>query len=325
MNNRMQGKKIYVAGHRGLAGSALLRRVEDYGHHDVITRTHAELDLTDRSAVREFFAEAKPELVIVAAAKVGGIIANRDYPADFVRENLAIAFNVIDEAYRSGAERLVFLGSSCVYPRDCPQPIKESYLLSGPLEMTNRPYALAKIAAIEMCWAYNRQYGTKFVAAMPTNLYGPNDNYDLKTSHVLPALIRKIWEAKQAQSPQVVIWGTGQVRREFLHSDDMADGILHLLAISDEELRNLTSSSENPPLVNIGTGEDVTIRELAQLVAGVVEYKGEFVFDANYPDGTPRKLLDVSRAHSLGWRAKIALPEGVRRTVAEYAAELKTD
>ena len=302
--------KIYVAGHRGLVGSALMRQLRAKGYANLLTRTHAELDLTDQVVVRDFFAAEKPEYVLLAAAKVGGIHANNTYPAEFIRQNLAIQTNVIHEAWRNDVQRLLFLGSSCIYPRDCPQPIKEEYLLTGPLEPTNRPYALAKIAGIEMCWSYNRQYGTKYMAAMPTNLYGPGDNYDLNNSHVLPALIRKMHEAKQRGDKEVVVWGTGTPKREFLYSDDMAEACIYLLEQSEEKLRPLFGDDQ-PPLVNVGCGEDLTIRELAELVRDVVGFEGELTFDASKPDGTMRKLMDVSRINGLGWQRSMLLKEGI--------------
>ncbi len=311
--------KIYVAGHRGLVGSALVRALQDKRYHNLLTRTHAELDLTDAAAVRDFFAQEKPDYVLLAAAKVGGIHANNTYPAEFIRDNLAIQTNVIHEAWRNGVQNLLFLGSSCIYPKNCPQPIQEAYLLTGPLEPTNSPYALAKIAGIEMCHAYNRQYGTRYVAAMPTNLYGPNDNYDLNNSHVLPALIRKIHEAKQADAPEVVVWGTGQPRREFLHSDDMAAACLYLLEQPEARLQSLFSDTA-PPLVNIGCGEDLTIRELATLICDIVGYQGQLVFDTSKPDGTLRKLQDVSRMRQLGWQASISLRDGIAAVYAQYQA-----
>src|SRR3989441_6661576 len=259
-NSVTSDSKIYIAGHRGLAGSALVRRLQHAGYLNIVVRTHAELDLIDAEAVRRFFAAEKPEVVLLAAAKVGGILANNTYPADFVRDNLAIQTNVIHEAWRTGVKELLFLGSSCIYPRECPQPIKEEYLLTGPLEPTNRPYAVAKIAGIEMCWSYNRQYGTQYICAMPTNLYGVGDQYDLKNSHVLPALIRKFHEAKTENKASVTLWGSGTPRREFVHSDDMADACVHLLELPDERLLDT-----QPPLVNIGCGEDLTIAELADL------------------------------------------------------------
>lgn len=309
--------RVYVAGHRGLVGSALVRRLEAAGHRSILKRTHAELELGDAAAVRRFFETEKPEYVFLAAAKVGGILANNTYPAQFIAENLAIQTNVIHEAYRAGVKRLLFLGSSCIYPRDCPQPIKEEYLLTGPLEATNRPYAIAKIAGIEMCWSYNRQYGTRYLSVMPTNLYGPGDNYDLQTSHVLPALIRKMHEAKERGDREVVVWGTGTPRREFLYSDDMADACLLLMNLSDELFDSMLEQYQ-PPLINVGCGEDVTIRELAEAVAKVVGFRGKLVFDASKPDGTMRKLLDVGRMDALGWKARVSLEKGIGTVYESY-------
>jgi GDP-L-fucose synthase len=303
--------RIFLAGHRGLVGSALLRELQRREYTSILTRTRAELDLRDKEAVQRFFQENQPEYVLLAAAKVGGILANDTYPADFIRDNLEIQTNVIEASRRSGVKRLLFLGSSCIYPKLCPQPIKEEYLLSGPLEPTNQAYALAKIAGIEMCWAYNRQYGTKFLAVMPTNMYGPGDNFDLQTSHVLPALIRKAVLARDGGEKQMVVWGSGNPRREFLHSDDLAEACLFLLELPDSTVDSLLCA-DRPPLINIGTGEDLTIRELAETVARVVGFEGELVFDAGKPDGTPRKLLDVSIMHSLGWHHRIELEEGIR-------------
>lgn len=312
-----QDSKIYIAGHRGLAGSALMRQLQAKGYHNLITRTHTELDLTDQAAVRDLFSAEKPEYVLLAAAKVGGILANNNYPAEFIQQNLAIQTNVIHEAWRSKVKRLLFLGSSCIYPRDCPQPIKEEYLLTGPLEPTNRPYAVAKIAGIEMCWSYNRQYGTKYLAVMPTNLYGPSDNYDLGNSHVLPALIRKIHEARLRGDKEVVVWGTGAPRREFLYSDDMADACLYLMNLSERQVAGLFAQ-DRPPLVNIGCGADLTIRELAELVKRVVGFDGELVFDTSKPDGAPRKLLDVDRMAGLGWSATVPLEKGIKQAYTDY-------
>jgi GDP-L-fucose synthase len=303
--------RIYVAGHRGLAGSALMRGLKAHGYPNLVTRTHAELDLADATAVARFFDEQRPDVVFIAAAKVGGILANNTYPANFIRENLAIQTNVIHEAYRAGVKKLVFLGSSCIYPRDCPQPIREDYLLTGPLEPTNRPYAIAKIAGIEMCWSYNRQYGTQYLCAMPTNLYGPGDNYDLDSSHVLPALMRKFHEAKLRNEPRVTVWGTGTPRREFLHSDDMAEACIFLLEKQDLPLLR---DAERPPLINVGCGEDQTISELAEQVREAVGSRAEVIYDQSKPDGTPRKLLDISLIRSLGWTPRISLGEGLRST-----------
>jgi GDP-L-fucose synthase len=303
--------KIYVAGHRGLAGSAIARALATAGYNNVITRTHAELDLIDQKAVRDFFEREKPEYVFLAAARVGGILANNTYPAEFIHQNLSIETNVIHECWRSGVRRLLFLGSSCVYPAKCPQPIKEEYLLTGPLEPTNRPYAVAKIAGIEMCWSYNRQYGTRYLAMMPTNLYGPGDNYDLETAHVLAALLRKFHEAKEKGQSSVVVWGSGTPRREFLHSADMADAALFLITLPENLFQELTAP-ERLPVINVGAGKDITIRELAELIADVVGYRGDLVFDRSKPDGTPQKLLDVGFMTSVGWQAKTGLRDGTR-------------
>jgi GDP-L-fucose synthase len=313
--------RIYVAGHRGLVGSALMRRLQAGGYTHLITRTHAELDLTDQAAVRAFFEREKPEYVFLAAAKVGGILANNTYPAEFIRENLAIQTHVIHEAWRTGVKRLLFLGSSCIYPRDCPQPIKEEYLLTGPLEPTNRPYAVAKIAGIEMCWAYNRQYGTQFLAVMPTNLYGPGDNYHPENSHVIPALIRRFHEAKIKGDPSVTVWGTGTPRREFLYSDDMADACVFLMNLPDDPFVSLLAADRHdgtPPLINIGVGEDLTIRELAETIARVVGYEGKITFDPSKPDGTPRKLLDVSRMRALGWGVRVVMRNGLQSAYDDF-------
>jgi GDP-L-fucose synthase len=299
--------RVYVAGHRGLVGSAIVRRLEADGYSDVLTRTREQTDLRVRESVDEMFASERPTHVFVAAARVGGILANSTYPADFIRDNLAIELNLIDAAHRHGVEKLVFLGSSCIYPKHAPQPMKEEHLLTGPLEPTNQAYAIAKIAGVEMCRAYNTQYGTKFVSAMPTNLYGPGDNFDLKTSHVLPALIRKVHEARERGDDEVVLWGSGKPRREFLHVDDLADACVYLMQRDDA-----------PDLVNIGVGEDLSIAELATLIADVVGYRGRFVYDSTKPDGTPRKLLDVSRMRALGWQARIPLRAGIEETYAWF-------
>lgn len=304
---------IYIAGHRGLVGSAIVRELQRQGYTNILTRSSKDVDLRGADAVKAFFAETRPRFVVLAAAKVGGILANNTYPADFIRDNLLIQNNVIDAAYESKAERLLFLGSSCIYPRLAPQPMPESCLLTGPLEPTNRPYALAKIAGIEMCWSYNRQYGTRYLAAMPTNLYGPNDNFDLNNSHVLPALIRKTAEAMKAGAPQISVWGTGTPKRELLYSDDLAQACVTLLNLPDETYSTLLREDE-PPLINIGTGEDVTIRELADTVSRVLGYRGSLVFDTSKPDGAPRKLMDVSKLHSLGWHHTTSLEDGIRRT-----------
>src|SRR5712691_9811099 len=302
--------RIYVAGHRGLAGSAILRRLSSGGHRNIVTRTHAELELTDTRAVRAFLESEKPEHVFLAAAKVGGILANDTYPADFIHSNLAIQTNVIHEAWRNGVKRLLFLGSSCIYPRDCPQPIKEEYLLTGPLEATNRAYAVAKIAGVEMCRSYNQQYGTRYLAAMPTNLYGPADNYDLQGAHVLPALIRKMHEAKTTGLDRVTIWGTGSPRREFLYSDDMADACVMMMNLPDDAFGELLRGPNGLPLINIGCGEDQTISDLARAVASAVGFRGTLEFDTSKPDGTPRKLLDVRRLRKFGWAPRVDLKSG---------------
>ena len=307
------GTRIYVAGHRGLAGSALLRRLQAKGYRNFVTRTHAELELLDRRAVRAFFEAERPQAVFLAAAKVGGILANNTWPADFIYQNLAIQTNVIDEAFRAGVKQLLILGSSCIYPRDCPQPIREEYLLTGPLEPTKRPYALAKIAGLEMCWAYNRQHGTRYLCAMPNNRYGPGDNYDLQTSHVLAALDRKFHDAKIRGDATVTLWGSGAPRREFVHADDMADACVHLMGLPDERIAPLLGAAE-PPLVNVGSGEELAIAELAAMVRRIVDSEARIEWDRGKPDGTPRKLLDLSRLAALGWKAKIPLEEGLRRT-----------
>ncbi|HET9404454.1 MAG TPA: GDP-L-fucose synthase [Burkholderiales bacterium] len=313
--------RIYVAGHRGLAGSALVRRLEGRGYRNLVLRTHAELELADRAAVRALFEKEHPEHVYLAAAKVGGIMANFELPADFVYLNLTIQNNVIEEARRAGVKRLLFLGSVCIYPRDCPQPIREEHLLTGPLEFTNRPYAIAKIAGIEMCWAYNRQYGTRYLAAMPNNLYGPGDNYDLRHSHVLPAFIRKFHEAKAGGAKSVTLWGTGTPRREMLHSDDMAEACVRLMELPDDDFARIVGTdpaAPQPPLINIGWGEDYTIRELAQRVRETVGFQGAIEWDAAKPDGTPRKLLDVSRMKALGWSPRVTLDAGLRQAYADF-------
>ena len=304
--------KIYVAGHRGLAGSALLRRLKAGGYSNIVTRTHAELDLTNQAAVQQFFENERPDHVFLAAAKVGGIHANNTYPADFIYQNLAIQNNVIHCAWRSGVKRLLFLGSSCIYPRDCPQPMKEEYLLSGKLEPTNEPYAIAKIAGLKMCAAYNRQYGTDYICVMPTNLYGPGDNYDLENSHVLPALMRKIHEAKVAGATKVTIWGSGTPQREFLFSDDMADACVFLMEHCKQK--------QVGEFVNIGTGRDISIKDLAHMIACVVGHKIELEFDSSKPDGTTRKLLDTQLINTLGWRSRIDLDAGL---ALAYQALLK--
>jgi GDP-L-fucose synthase len=312
-----RGARIYVAGHTGLAGSAILRALERAGYSNLLLRRHAELELTDAREVAAFFEREQPEYVFVAAAKVGGILANQTYPAEFIQQNLAIALNLAHEAWRAKVRRLLYLGSSCIYPRDCPQPMKEEYLLSGPLEPTNRAYALSKIAGIELCWSYNRQHGTRFLAAMPTNLYGPGDHYDLQTSHVLPALIRKIHEAKQGGARQVTLWGSGRPRREFLYSEDLGEACAFLMRLPDADFGELVAPAQ-APLINIGAGADQPVAELAALVAEVLDYRGEFACDASKPDGAPRKLLDCSRISALGWRPKIGLREGIALAYQDF-------
>jgi len=302
--------KIYVAGHRGLVGSAITRRLRSGGYSNLLLRAHADLDLLDQRAVDGFFAREQPEYVFLAAAKVGGIHANNTYRADFIYQNMMIEANIIHASYRHGVKKLMFLGSSCIYPKHAPQPMKEEYLLTGQLEPTNEPYAISKIAGIKMCDAYNRQYGTNFMSVMPTNLYGPGDSYDLQNSHVLPALIRKMHEAKVQNAKKVVVWGTGSPRREFLYSDDLADACVFLM-----ERYNAAEIGE---FINIGVGKEVTIREAAELIADVVGFHGQLVFDTSKPDGTPRKLLDVSRLHHLGWEARTGFREGLAKAYADY-------
>jgi len=311
------GARIYVAGHRGMVGSAIVRALQLRGHEKLITRSHAELDLRDQAAVQHFMARERPQYVFLAAAKVGGIHANNVYRGEFLYDNLIIQANVIHAAWRNDVERLLFLGSSCIYPRDCPQPIREEYLLTGPLEETNRPYAIAKISGIEMCWSYNRQYGTRYAAVMPTNLYGPGDNYHPQNSHVIPALIRRAHECKVNGASEFSVWGSGTPRREFLYSDDMADACVWLMNLPDAEFNRLMSDSE-PPLVNIGTGSDMTIAELARTVCATVGFDGPITFDASKPDGTPRKLLDVSRMSNLGWRASTPFNTGLGAAYRDF-------
>ncbi len=303
----MKEKSIFVAGHRGLVGGAVVRDLRENGYEKILTRTHSELDLTQSEPVARFFEREKPRLVVVAAATVGGIKANNDFPVEFLLNNLKIQNNLIQSAYESGVEKLLFLGSSCIYPKHAPQPIPETSLLTGPLEPTNDAYAIAKIAGIRLCQAYHSEYGRNFISAMPTNLYGPGDNFDLKKSHVLPALLRKIHEAKEAGLPEVVIWGTGSPRREFLHVEDLAAACRFLLERYD-----------SPEIINIGCGEDVTIRELAELLCEIIGYKGELTFDTTKPDGTPRKLLSVDKIKALGWSPRVSLREGIEKTYRWY-------
>ncbi len=315
--------RIYIAGHRGLVGSALMHNLRVRGCTNFLTRTHAELDLTSQAAVDAFFAAEKPDYVFLAAARVGGILANNTYPAEFIRDNLAIQTNIIHAAYKNNVKRLLFLGSSCIYPKLAPQPMKEEHLLTGPLEPTNRPYALAKIAGIEMCWSYNRQYGTQYLAVMPTNLYGPGDNYHPENSHVIPALIRRFHEAKLASAPSVMVWGSGTPKREFLYSEDMADACVYLMNLPDAQFVPLLGQDRNdglPPLMNIGVGHDLSIRELAETVKDVVGYQGAIEFDAAKPDGTPRKLMDVGRLNAMGWKAHTGMRKGLARAYQDFMA-----
>lgn len=299
--------KIYVAGHKGLVGSAILRALQKQGYNNLIYRSSSELDLRKLDDVYRFFEQEKIDYVFLAAAKVGGISANNDFPADFIRDNLLIQTNVIDAAHFNGVQKLLFLGSTCIYPKFAPQPLKEEYLLTGELEPTNEPYAIAKIAGIKMCESYNRQYGSRFISAMPTNMYGPNDNFDLKSSHVLPALVRKIHEAKENNSPTVEIWGTGTPKREFLHADDLADACLFLM-----------DNYEDNQIVNVGVGEDIAIKDLALMIKNIVGYEGDLVFNSSVPDGTPRKLVDTTKINALGWKASIPLEEGIRAVYADF-------
>ena len=313
--------KIYVAGHRGMVGSAIVRRLQAGGYTNLLTRTRHELDLLCQGDTFDFLAAEKPAYIFMAAARVGGIYANNTYRADFIYENLTVQNNIIYGALKAGIKDLCFLGSSCIYPRDCPQPIKEEFLLTGPLEQTNEPYAIAKIAGIKLCESANRQHGTRFVSVMPTNLYGPNDHYDLANSHVLPALIRKAHEAKVRGEAQLTVWGTGTPRREFLYSEDMADACILLMQLPDakfDALINPPGTNMQPPLINIGCGNDLTVRELAETIARVVGFEGQLKFDASKPDGTPRKLLDVSRMEKLGWRPKVSLADGVALAYKDY-------
>ena len=317
--------KIYIAGHRGLVGSAIVKNLQAKGYTNLIFKTHTELDLTNQISTFDFFNQEKPDYVFLAAAKVGGIMANNTYPADFIRDNLAIQSNIIHASYLNNVKRLLFLGSSCIYPKLAPQPLKEEYLLTGALEETNRPYALAKIAGIEMCWSYNRQYATQYLSVMPTNLYGPGDNYHPQNSHVIPALIRKFHEAKLAGAKEVVVWGTGTPMREFLYNEDMADACVFLMNLSDEKYQPLLASDRNdglPPVINIGVGCDVTIKALAETVKKVIGYTGEVTFDTTKPDGTPRKLMNVDKLNSIGWKAPTAFEYGLLQAYQDF---LKTN
>lgn len=324
-NSQLQKtSRIYIAGADGLVGSSLVRALQAGGYENLLCPSRISLDLTSQDAVARFFSAEKPEFVFLAAAKVGGIHANSTYPADFIYSNLMIQSNVIHQAYLHGVNRLLFLGSSCIYPKLAPQPMKEEYLLSGPLEPTNEPYAVAKIAGIKMCESYNRQYGTEFVAVMPTNLYGPGDNFHPENSHVLPALIRRFHEARESGAPEVVVWGSGTPRRELLYVDDMAAGCLFLMGLPRETLANELLNYPNPCFVNLGTGEDVSIRELAEIVKEVTGYPGKIVFDTSKPDGTPRKLQDVTRINSLGWKSRMGLHDGIHATYRWFLEHLNT-
>lgn len=318
--------KIYIAGHKGLVGSAIWRHLKQLGYNNLLGLPSSACDLTDQFEVQSLFERERPQYVFLAAAKVGGIHANATYPADFVYRNLMIQSNIIHAAAQYGVDRLLFLGSSCIYPRDCPQPQKEEYLLSGPLEFTNRPYAIAKIAGIETCWSFNRQYGTRFLAAMPTNLYGPGDNYHAENSHVIPALIRKMHVAKESNASEVVLWGTGTAQREFLYSPDLAEATVYLMNLPQEQYETLTNPGFlTPPLINIGVGKEITIAALAQLIASIVGFTGNIVWDSSKPDGTPRKVLDVTRINNLGWVAKTSLEDGLRTTYSSVQELLNLD
>ena len=316
--------KIFIAGSRGLVGSAITRHLQQQGYQNLLTPVRTDVDLRVQSAVNQWFAQHQPEYVFLAAAKVGGIHANNTYPADFIRDNLAIQTNVIEAAYQQNVKRLLFLGSSCIYPRECPQPMKEEYLLTGPLELTNRPYAIAKIAGIEQCWAYHRQYGSRFLSVMPTNLYGPGDNFDLQTSHVLPALIRKVHEAKQSGSKSITAWGSGTPKREFLYVDDMANACVTLMNLPDVQFDQLFQADTQPPLINIGCGEDISIKDLLTLICEVLDYQGEIVWDADKPDGTLRKLMDISQLKALGWQPEVSLREGIMLTYEWFESRVNT-
>jgi len=300
--------KIFVAGGNGLVGSAIVRNLKKQGYNNILVPPHAELELMDQQAVTRYFRDNQPAYVFLAAAKVGGILANSTFPAEFIYSNIMIQSNIIHESYINQVKRLIFLGSSCIYPKHCPQPMKEEYLMTGPLEPTNSPYAVAKIAGIEMCWAYNRQYGTKFIPVMPTNLYGPNDNFDPETSHVLPALIRKFHDAKKNNSDYVTVWGSGKPKREFLHADDLASAVIYLANLPDNMI-----AFDAKPIFNIGSGQEVTILELAELIKEIIRFKGDIVLDPSKPDGTPRKLLDTSKMKKLGWNAAIGLRQGIEQ------------
>ena len=311
--------KIFVAGHRGMVGSAIVRELRQMGYNNLLLKAHKELDLTNKLKVREFFEQESPEFVFLAAAKVGGILANDIYRAEFIHDNLAIQTNVIHESYRVDVKRLMFLGSSCIYPRDCPQPIKEKYLLTGPLELTNRPYAVAKIAGIEMCWSYNRQYNTKSVAVMPTNMYGLGDNYHPQNSHVLPALIRRAHESKLKNSKEMMVWGSGKPLREFLYAADMAEACIYMMNLPDVGYEEIIGNElEEPPLINLGSGQEYSIKKLAEIICDVVGYNGKIHFDTSKPDGTPRKFLDSSKLEAIGWKASTSLESGLQAAYNDF-------
>ncbi len=316
--------KILVAGYTGLVGSAITRQLQSQGYNNLLLKDYRDVDFTNQQQTLDFFAHNKPQFVFLAAAKVGGIVANNTYPAQFYYENMMIQCNIIHSAYANGVKRLLFLGSSCIYPKLAPQPMKEEHLLTGPLESTNRPYALAKIGGIEQCWAYNRQYGTKYIAAMPTNLYGPGDNYNLQNSHVLPAMIRKMHEAKERRDKTVTLWGTGTPYREFLYNQDLAAACVYLLNMDQTKYDAFVSSTDQPPLVNIGYGQDVTIKELAAIVAEAIGFKGKIVWDSSKPDGTPRKLMDSSRIFAMGWRPTVKLQDGIHLDYQDFLARKDT-
>lgn len=309
--------KIFVAGHRGLVGSAIVRALQKQGYTNLVLKTRAELDLTQQSSVQDFFATEKPEYVFMAAAKVGGIVANNTYPADFAYQNQLIQMNIIHAAWKNNVNRLLFLGSSCLYPRDCPQPMREEHLLTGLLEPTNKAYALAKISGISMCESFNKQYGTKYLVGMPTNLYGPNDNYDLQASHVIPALMRKIHEAKQTNSSSVEVWGSGIAMREFLHSDDLADAAVYLLNLPEAQYEQLLTCSITGPIVNIGYGKDISIKALVELLCEIVQYKGDVNWDTSKPDGTPKKLLNTEKINAIGWQPKLSFADELKKIYAD--------
>lgn len=322
ISNINKQSRIYVAGHKGMVGSAIVRYLKSHGYQSIITRTHAELDLTDQQAVREFYRQEKIDFIFIAAAKVGGILANFSYPADFIYQNLMIELNLIHEAFQAGIGRLLFLGSSCIYPKFAPQPMKEEYLLTGPLEPTNEPYAIAKIAGIKLCEAYNRQYGTKYRSVMPTNLFGPYDNFHPDNSHVIPGLIMKFHQGKMNRSSCVEIWGTGSPKREFLYVDDLASACVFVMEMKDDIYENLLPSGVS--FVNVGTGKDMTIRQLAEMIKEIVGFEGEIIYDTSKPDGTPQKLLDISLMNQMGWKASTPIKDGLKKTYEWFLQNYST-